>query len=117
MNYNNNYENTSQRDKRAVLEHAALTKSPEEIAALCRQLGHVENSARALGLACRSAWLLEFKNRIADFAAERDRAEKRMMRELNANPNSVTELKKIWGYEKGTVRAAQSDHPDNTAGA
>ncbi len=64
-----------------------------------------------------SAWLLEFKNRTADFAAERDRAEKRMMRELNANPNSVTELKKIWGYEKGTVRAAQSDHPDNTAGA
>ena len=53
MNYNSNYENTSQRDKRAVLEHAALTKSPEEIAALCRQLGHVENSARALGLACR----------------------------------------------------------------
>jgi hypothetical protein len=40
-----------------------------------------------------------------------------MMRELNANPNSVTELKKIWGYEKGTGRAAQSDHPDNTAGA
>lgn len=47
-----------------------------------------------------SAWLLEFKNRTADFAAEREKAEKKMMRELNANPNSVTELKKIWGYEK-----------------
>ncbi len=47
-----------------------------------------------------SAWLLEYKNRTADFAAERERAEKKMMRELNANPNSVTELKKIWGYEK-----------------
>lgn len=23
-----------------------------------------------------------------------------MMRELNANPNSVAELKKVWGYEK-----------------
>ncbi len=53
-----------------------------------------------------SAWLLDFKNRTADFAAEREKAEKKMMRELNANPNSVTELKKIWGYEKcedGTI--------------
>lgn len=47
------YENTSQRDKRAVLEQAVLTKSPEEISALYRQLGQVENSARALGIACR----------------------------------------------------------------
>ncbi len=47
-----------------------------------------------------SAWLLEYKNRTADFAAEREKAEKKMMRELNADPNSVSELKKIWGYEK-----------------
>ncbi|MDE6365543.1 MAG: leucine-rich repeat domain-containing protein [Lachnospiraceae bacterium] len=47
-----------------------------------------------------SAWLLDFKNRTADFAAERKKEEQKMMRELNANPNSVTELKKIWGYEK-----------------
>ena len=47
-----------------------------------------------------SAWLLDFKNRTANFALEREKAEKKMMRELNANPNSVTELKKIWGYEK-----------------
>ena len=74
MNYNNNYENTSQRDKRAVLEHAALTKSPEEIAALCRQLGHVENSARALGLACRFRGLSYVKALVeggADFTYKR----------------------------------------------
>lgn len=47
-----------------------------------------------------AAWLLEYKNRTADFAAEREKAEKRMMRELNANPDSVAELKKVWGYEK-----------------
>lgn len=47
-----------------------------------------------------NAWLMEFKNRTADFAAEREKAEKKMMRELNASPDSVTELKKIWGYEK-----------------
>ena len=47
-----------------------------------------------------AAWLLDFKNRTADFAAEREKAEKKMMRELNAKPDSVTELKKIWSYKK-----------------
>ncbi len=46
-----------------------------------------------------TAFLLDFKNRTADLAAERARAEKRMLRELNANPNSLTELKKVWGFE------------------
>lgn len=47
-----------------------------------------------------TAFLLEFKNRTADIAAEREKAEKKMERELNADPNSVSELKKIWVYEK-----------------
>lgn len=47
-----------------------------------------------------TAWLLDFKNRTADFAAEQAKAEKKMMRELNANPNSVTELKKKWSYKQ-----------------
>lgn len=46
-----------------------------------------------------AAWLLDFKNRTADLAAERAKAEKKAERELNADPNSVTELKKVWGYE------------------
>lgn len=46
------------------------------------------------------AWLLDFKNRTADLAAERQRAEKKAERELNADPNSVTELKKIWRTKK-----------------
>ncbi len=46
------------------------------------------------------AYLLDFKNRTADLAAERERAEKRMLRKLNADPNSVTELKKIWRTKK-----------------
>lgn len=53
-----------------------------------------------------TAFLLDFKNRTADLKAEREKAEKKMMRELNANPDSVTELRKIWGFEKredGTV--------------
>lgn len=46
-----------------------------------------------------TAWLLDFKNRTADLAAEREKAEKKAERELNADPNSVTELKKIWSFE------------------
>lgn len=46
------------------------------------------------------AWILDFKNRTANFAAEQERADKKLMRELNAAPDSVTALKKIWGYKK-----------------
>ena len=47
-----------------------------------------------------AAWLLEFRNRTADLEAERIKAEKKIERELNADPNSITELKKIWKYER-----------------
>ncbi len=47
-----------------------------------------------------TAFLLDFKNRTADLAAERERAEKRMLREMNANPNSLAELKKVWRFTK-----------------
>ncbi|MCH5196218.1 MAG: leucine-rich repeat domain-containing protein [Oscillospiraceae bacterium] len=47
-----------------------------------------------------TAWLLDFKNRTADFAAEQAKAEKKIERELNASPNSVLMLKKLWSYKK-----------------
>lgn len=46
------------------------------------------------------SWLLDFKNRTANLAEEQKKAEKKLMHELNANPNSVTELKKLWGFQK-----------------
>ncbi len=46
-----------------------------------------------------TAWLMDFKNRTADLAAEREKAEKKMFRELNADPNSLAELRKIWKFE------------------
>ena len=46
-----------------------------------------------------AAWLLDFKNRTADLAAERAKAEKKAERELNANPNSLTVLKKNWSFK------------------
>lgn len=52
------------------------------------------------------AWLLDFKNRTANLAEEQEKAEKKFMRELNASPDSVSELKKRWGWknrEDGTL--------------
>lgn len=46
------------------------------------------------------AWLMDFKNRTVDVAAEEAKAEAKMLRELTENPNSVSALKKIWGYKK-----------------
>ncbi len=47
-----------------------------------------------------TAFLLDFKNKNFDLAEEREKAEKKMERELCANPNSVSELKKIWRTRK-----------------
>ncbi|MDE6363571.1 MAG: leucine-rich repeat domain-containing protein [Lachnospiraceae bacterium] len=46
------------------------------------------------------AWLLDFKNRTADFAAEQEKADKKLMRTLNAAPDSVTALGQLWRYKK-----------------
>lgn len=54
-----------------------------------------------------AAYLIEYKNRTADINAEREKAEKKAERELNADPNSVSELRKIWRYVKlddGTLK-------------
>ena len=47
-----------------------------------------------------TAWLLDFKNRTADLAAERARAEKKAEREFNAAPDSALELGKLWSWKK-----------------
>lgn len=52
------------------------------------------------------AWLLDFKNRTADYAADRANAEKKAQRELNAASDSAHELKKLWNWKKqenGTI--------------
>ena len=46
------------------------------------------------------AWLLDFKNRTADIEAERKKAERKAMREFNADPYSATAMKRGWGFEK-----------------
>lgn len=59
----------------------------------------IEYSAKKEKTEC-TAWLLDFKNRTSDLTAERERAEKKAERELNAAPDSVTALKQIWSYKK-----------------
>lgn len=46
------------------------------------------------------AWLLDFKNRTADYNAERIKQEKKIERELNAAPDSVSEMKRSWNFKK-----------------
>lgn len=46
------------------------------------------------------AWLLDFKNRTADLAAEAAKAEKKEQSILNAAPDSVTAMKQLWNYKK-----------------
>lgn len=46
-----------------------------------------------------AAWLLEYKNRTADLAAERAKAERKMERALNAALDPVIELKKTWWHK------------------
>ncbi|MDE6363099.1 MAG: leucine-rich repeat domain-containing protein, partial [Lachnospiraceae bacterium] len=46
------------------------------------------------------AWLLDYKKRTADLAAEQKKAEKKMMRELSMSPDSVAAMRKLWRYKK-----------------
>lgn len=47
-----------------------------------------------------TAFLLEFKNKNFNLAEERVKAEKKIERELNAAPDSASELKKSWSSKK-----------------
>ncbi len=64
-----------------------------------------------------TAWLLDFKNRTADLAAENKKAEKKMLRELNADPTSLSEIKKSFRFIKkadGTlIITSYSGHSTN----
>lgn len=46
------------------------------------------------------AWLMDFKNRTVDVQAEAAKEEAKLIKELTENPNSVSELKKVWSYKK-----------------
>lgn len=94
--------------KRLTMEEI-IDRNSVELLALCAKYGWlkmprirdeiIKYSQEKTHTEC-TAWLLEFKNSNFDLSAERARAEKRAQRELNAAPDSVTELKKIWRTRK-----------------
>ncbi len=47
-----------------------------------------------------TAYLLDYKNRSADLAAERERAERKLERVLNATPDSAAALSEFWSFKK-----------------
>lgn len=47
-----------------------------------------------------TAFLLDLKNRTADLAAEREKAEKKLERMLNAAPDSAAALSQFWSFKK-----------------
>lgn len=100
--------NQSKMNKTRIMK-GIIERGDAECLAICAENGWlklprkrdemIEYAAECESTEC-TAWLLDFKNRTADFAAERAKAEKKAERELNAKPDSVAELKKIWKYEK-----------------
>lgn len=67
-----------------------LTKQLDELIEYARQHDKTE---------C-AAWLIDYKKRAFDLEKEREKAEKKTERELNAAPDSVTALKGLWSYKK-----------------
>ncbi|MBD5081587.1 MAG: leucine-rich repeat domain-containing protein [Ruminococcaceae bacterium] len=48
-----NYDDLTPTEKSRALDNAAINCSPEEITDICKELGQLEYSAKALGIACR----------------------------------------------------------------
>lgn len=63
----------------------------------CDELTELSNDIQSAEC---TAFLLDFKNRNFDLAAEREKADKKAMRELNAAPGSMTALKALWCWKK-----------------
>ena len=85
--------NNDAADCLAELENYGWFKAPkrrDELIQYASEKGNTESAA----------WLLEYKNRTADLAAERAKAEKKLERELNAALDSVIELNKTWWHKK-----------------
>lgn len=96
-----------------------LKKSMEPAGAgtlsLCLERGYLKSAATREKLIAQAieekktehtAVLLEYKNRTADLAREAALQEKRMEKDLTADPNSAYMVKKLWRYEKqkdGTI--------------
>ncbi|MDE6731672.1 MAG: hypothetical protein K2J77_02190 [Oscillospiraceae bacterium] len=91
------------------LMKGAINENSVECLAMCAEKGWlkmpkkrdemIEYASKEQKTEC-TAFLLDFKNKNFDLAAERVKAEKKLEQELNAAPDSASELKKIWSFKK-----------------
>ncbi len=77
----------------AVCEQSGWIKGPAQRDKLI-DYAMKKNKKQAL------AWLLDYKNRTADFAAEEEKREKKRMRQLSETSDSASALRKIWSWKK-----------------
>lgn len=94
---------------KSMLMKGAINENNVECLAMCAEQGWlkapkkrdeiIEYANKEQKTEC-VAFLLDFKNKNFDLSAERVKAEKKIEQELNAAPDSVSELKKIWSYKK-----------------
>lgn len=94
---------------KTLLMKGAINENSVECLAMCAERGWlktprvrdsmIEIATKENKTEC-TAFLLDFKNKNFDLAAEKIKAEKKIERELNAAPDSASELKKIWSCKK-----------------
>ncbi len=86
-----------------------VSKERMELLDVCAQIGWIKDPERrdklidcAMGRKKDQAlaWLLDYKNRTADFAAEEEWREKKRMRQLSESPGSVRAMRRIWNWKK-----------------
>lgn len=95
--------------RRELTLQEVIEKNNVELLALCAKYGWLKTPRiRDMMIAYSqeknktecTAFLLDYKMKNFDLEAERRRAERKMERELNADPNSVSELRKSWSFKK-----------------
>ena len=100
--------NIKKLNQKETMQGIIMIDSPEHLA-VCERQGWLRSAKKRdemIQFAADNnktecvAWLLDFKKRTCDPAAEREKVEKKLQRELNADPFSLTEMKKMWGFEK-----------------
>lgn len=86
-----------------------IKQNRADLLALCAKHGWLKQPkkrdeviefANANGKTECEAFLLDFKNRTADLAAEREKADKEAERLMNAAPDSVMAMKQLWSFKK-----------------
>ena len=102
------YADLSKVDQKKALEKAAAAENVAVLSLMAAN-GWLDQPARREKLitfaekgGCREtlAWLLDFKNRTVDIKAEQAKTEEKIKKELAESPDSVSALKKSWGFKK-----------------